>query len=219
MTRKPAKSLLGSGLPDGSSGSIKLLTIIGCGNPNRSDDGAGVYVAKMLQKYLVENPCNNVRVFDAGTSGMEVMFQARGSSALIIVDANSSGSKPGDIFEVPGEVLANIPDTTSHSLHGFRWDNAIYAGHKIFKQEFPKEIQVYLIEAESLGLGLELSGIVQAAACKVVAKIIVKIEQMSSALELMSSEQGSSEQNSSAGQNSSQHVDSQQNESLARGDR
>jgi hydrogenase maturation protease len=183
-----------------------LLTIIGCGNPNRSDDGAGVYVAKKLQKYLVENPCNNVRVFDAGTSGMEVMFQARGSSVLIIVDANSSDSEPGAIFEVPGDVLANIPDTTSHSLHGFRWDNAIYAGHKIFKKDFPQEIHVYLIEAENLALGLELSGVVQAAADKVVAKIRARIEQIS--LEKSSSEESSSEQESL-----------QQNESLARGDR
>jgi hydrogenase maturation protease len=171
-----------------------VLTIIGCGNPNRSDDGAGVYVAQVLQKYLAENPRSKVRVFDAGTSGMEVMFQARGSSTLIIVDANSSDSEPGAIFEVPGEVLANIPDTTSHSLHGFRWDNAIYAGHKIFKQEFPQEIHVYLIEAEILGFGLELSEVVQAAADKVVAKIKARIEQISSGQN--SSGQTGTEQNS-----------------------
>jgi hydrogenase maturation protease len=154
-----------------------LLTIIGCGNPNRSDDGAGVYVAQKLQAYLAENPRSNVRIFDAGTSGMEVMFHARGSTALIIIDANISQSEPGTIFEVPGEILANIPDTTSHSLHGFRWDNAIYAGHKIFKQEFPQEIRVYLIEAEQLALGLELTDRVKSACDSIVAKIKMRIEQ------------------------------------------
>ena len=54
-----------------------MLTIIACGNSNRSDDGVGVVVALSLQHHLRACPYSNVRVFDAGTGGMEVMFQAR----------------------------------------------------------------------------------------------------------------------------------------------
>ncbi len=150
-----------------------MISIIGCGNSNRSDDGVGVYVA---QKLMRGNVPENVRVFDAGTSGMEVMFQAQGSSALIIIDANQSDSSPGAIFEVPGEVLANIPEP-AFNLHGFRWDHAIYAGKKIFKENFPEEISVYLIEVQDLSFGLELSAPVKKSADFVVSKILEKLGQ------------------------------------------
>ena len=75
-----------------------MLTIIGCGNLNRSDDGVGVVIAQRLQQYLVAHPDPNVQVYDCGTAGMEVMFQARGTQQLIILDASVTGSQPGAIF-------------------------------------------------------------------------------------------------------------------------
>ena len=151
-----------------------MLTIIGCGNANRSDDAVGIVVAQFLNSYLDKNPNNNVNIFDAGTSGMDVMFMARGCEQLIIVDASSTGSEPGAIYEVPGEELENIP-APSYNLHDFRWDNALYAGRKIFKENFPKKVNVYLIEAESLEFGLDLSKSVKQSADIVIDKIITII--------------------------------------------
>lgn len=151
-----------------------MISIIGCGNSNRSDDGVGVYVVRCLMKSQAMDRNKEVRLFDAGTAGMEVMFQARGSSALIIIDANQCGAEPGAIFEAPGEFLANVPEP-AFNLHGFRWDHALYAGKKIFKEEFPQDVSVYLIESENLGLGLELSDSVQKSADLVVAKIEARL--------------------------------------------
>ena len=138
------------------------LTIIGCGNLNRSDDAIGVVVVQRLQQFLAECPHPGVRVYDCGTAGMEVMFQARGTQRLIVVDASSTGSQPGAIFQVPGNVLEALPEP-SYNLHDFRWENALAAGRKIFGEEFPEEITVYLIEAENLDFGFELSPVVQEA--------------------------------------------------------
>ncbi|MBL4762750.1 MAG: hydrogenase maturation protease [Gammaproteobacteria bacterium] len=151
-----------------------MLVIIGCGNPNRQDDGAGVYVVQQLMSILDASPVDGVRVFDAGTSGMDVMFQARGCAALIIIDANQSGSAPGTIFEVPGNELENLPQP-SYNLHDFRWDNAIYAGRKIYKDDFPKDINVFLIEAETLDLGIGLSTSVQKSADRVVELLVKQV--------------------------------------------
>ncbi|HIA54799.1 MAG TPA: hydrogenase maturation protease [Candidatus Melainabacteria bacterium] len=157
-----------------------MLSIIGCGNSNRSDDGAGVYVVQQLKKELANSiDPERVRIFDAGTAGMDVMFQARGSDALIIIDANKSGSDPGTIFQVPGETLANCHQP-SFGLHDFRWDHAIYAGKQIYKENFPQDIQVFLIEVERLELGLELSEVVKASADKVVEKIVERVSKISS---------------------------------------
>jgi hydrogenase maturation protease len=137
-----------------------MLTIIGCGNLNRSDDAVGVIIAQRLQQYLVQHPHPDVQVYDCGTAGMEVMFHARGSKQLIIIDASSTGSEPGAVFKVPGKELEALPEP-SYNLHDFRWDNALAAGKKIFKDNFPTAVTVYLIEAENLSFGLELSAVVQ----------------------------------------------------------
>lgn len=153
-----------------------MMTIIGCGNLNRNDDAVGVIIAQRLQKYLSENPDPNVRVFDCGTGGMEVMFQARGSTQLIIIDASSSGSEPGAVFKVPGKELEALPEPNLN-LHDFRWDNALAAGRKIFQNDFPDDVTVYLIEAANLGFGLELSPVVQHSADLVFAELITMIRQ------------------------------------------
>lgn len=153
-----------------------MLTIIGCGNLNRSDDGVGVIVAQRLIDWVNTRGINNVAVFDTGTAGMDVMFRARGAKRLILVDASKSGAEPGAIFQVPGAELENSHVPT-YSLHDFRWDHALHAGRRIFGEDFPTDVTVFLIEATELGLGLKLSEPVRSAADRVVADIQVIIEQ------------------------------------------
>jgi Ni,Fe-hydrogenase maturation factor len=40
------------------------------------------------------------KVYNCGTTGMEVMFKAKGSKQLIIIDASSTGCEPGAVFTV-----------------------------------------------------------------------------------------------------------------------
>lgn len=133
-----------------------MLSIIGCGNLNRRDDGIGVVVARRLRERLARHPVPGVRAFDCGTAGMEVMFAARGSDALLILDACRTGAPAGAIFEVPGEEVAR-ERTPGLSLHDFRWDDALAVGKRIFGAAFPADVRVLLAEAADTGLGLELS--------------------------------------------------------------
>ncbi|MDM9379713.1 hydrogenase maturation protease [Chlorogloeopsis sp. ULAP01] len=151
-----------------------MLTIIGCGNLNRSDDAIGVIIAQRLQQYLAEHPHSHVQVYDCGTAGMEVMFRARGSKQLIIIDASATGSEAGAVFKVPGKELEALPEP-SYNLHDFRWDHALAAGRKIFANDFPQEVIVYLIEAANLDFGWELSPVVKHSADLVFAEIIAII--------------------------------------------
>jgi hydrogenase maturation protease len=151
-----------------------MFTIIGCGNPNRSDDGAGVAVARALAAHPQVKSSPVVRVFDAGTAGMDVLFQARGSRELIIVDASDSGAEPGSIFRAPGSEFESAPEP-SFTLHGFRWDHALHAGRKIFREDFPKEVTVYLIEREKLDLGIGLSPRVEGAVESVVTLVLAQL--------------------------------------------
>ncbi len=130
-----------------------FTAIIGCGNSNRSDDGVGAYIIQHLQTLPTRR---DIRLFDTGTNGMEVMFKARGCQRLILIDASLSGQPSGALHRVPGEQLASAPEP-GLNLHNFRWENALYAGRRIFAEQFPDDVCVYLIEAETVALGLHLS--------------------------------------------------------------
>ena len=144
-----------------------LTAIIGCGNPNRTDDGVGPYVIKLLRDRDLPD---NVVLFDGGTDGMGVMYQARGCSRLVIIDARIPDGNPGSIYEVPGDILERPPNQ-SLNLHDFRWDHALFAGRKIYGDAFPQDVTVLLVEAASLDMGLELTPEIERAAGAVAQRI------------------------------------------------
>jgi hydrogenase maturation protease len=147
------------------------IAIIGCGNPNRGDDGAGPEVLQLLRSdAAIAGGASSVRLLDAGTDGMAVMFAARGCETLIIVDACQSGAESGAVFEVPGDALEQ-PPRSSFNLHDFRWDHALFAGRQMYREQFPADVRVFLIEAENLGLGIGLSQSVSDAARTVAGRI------------------------------------------------
>jgi hydrogenase maturation protease len=161
-------------LADAPASAIAPLVIIGCGNLNRCDDAAGVRVIQLLQQRFGDTRRADVKLFDAGTGGMEVMFQARGAKSLIIIDACRSGSDAGAIFRLPGSEINSVHQP-AYSLHDFRWDHAVHAGRQIFGAAFPSDLTVYLIEAGSLQFGTELTAPVSRAVGEVCEHIAQRI--------------------------------------------
>ncbi|MBS0250053.1 MAG: hydrogenase maturation protease [Proteobacteria bacterium] len=143
-----------------------MIAVIGCGNANRMDDAAGMEVIRLLQQRNDIHFREDVRLLDAGTDGMSVMYAARGCNTLIIIDSSRTGSAPGSIFEVPGREL-ETEHTPSLNLHDFRWDHALFAGRQLYREQFPSDVTVYLIEANDLNLGIGLSPEVTSAASRV----------------------------------------------------
>jgi hydrogenase maturation protease len=152
-----------------------MIVVIGCGNATRCDDGVGPEIVRRLRARAADGrDCHlnsaDLRLIDAGTDGMAAMFAARGCRSLIIVDACRSGAPPGAVFELPGtEVEQGY--TPTFNLHDFRWDHALYAGRQIFREAFPSDVVVLLIEAESIAFGTDLSAPVAKAATLVVDRI------------------------------------------------
>jgi hydrogenase maturation protease len=154
--------------------SAEMIAVIGCGNLNRSDDGVGAHVIDLLRSRAIARP--GVRLFETGTDGMAVMFAARGCRTLIVLDACQSGSPAGAIFEAPGRDLEQ-DYTPALNLHDFRWDHALHAGRKIFREDFPTDVLVLLIEVESVALGVGLSPPVSTAALAVADRVEALIEE------------------------------------------
>ncbi len=124
--------------------------VIGCGNLLRGDDAVGPVLIRRLWDHGLPD---DVQCADGGTGGMDVAFQMRGVAHAVLVDACSSGSEPGTIFELPGEEVEQLPPLSGIHLHAFRWDHALAFGRWLLKEDYPKKITVYLIEGERFEVG------------------------------------------------------------------
>lgn len=143
--------------------------IIGCGNLLRGDDAVGpVLIRHLWDRGLPEG----VRCADAGTGGMDVAFQMRGVPQVILIDACRTGSAAGEIFRAPGEQLEQLPPLTGLHLHSFRWDHALAFARWLLKEDYPKNVTVYLIEGQDFEFGAPLSVPVEGAMRKLAAKLL-----------------------------------------------
>jgi hydrogenase maturation protease len=148
--------------------------IIGCGNLLRGDDAVGpVLIRHLWEMGLPEG----VNCADGGTGGMDVAFQMRGVRHVILVDACVSDSEPGAIFKLPGEAVETLPPLAGINLHAFRWDHALTFAHWLLKEDYPKQISVYLIEAQSLVIGDPLSEPVAASMRKLAGILLEDLSQ------------------------------------------
>lgn len=154
-----------------------MITVIGCGNANRSDDAVGIEVVRLLNGRNDLRSRTDVRLLDAGTDGMAVMFAARGCKTLIVVDSCQTGAEPGAIFKIPGSEVESEKQP-SLNLHDFRWDHALYTGRKMYGDAFPTDVTVYLIEARSCDFGIGLSREIETASKAVAESIEVSIASM-----------------------------------------
>jgi hydrogenase maturation protease len=157
------------------SASPAAIAVIACGNPTRADDGVGGEVLRRLAASGIGADPANVKLLDAGTDGVAVIIAARGCGRLIVIDACRSGAEPGTVFEFPGNELGDKPGRPL-ATHDFRWDDAVAAGRRIFGDEFPADVTVFLIEAHSIEIGLGLTPAVAAAAAKLADRIAALLD-------------------------------------------
>lgn len=144
------------------------VLVVGCGNLLRGDDGVGPILVRHLWERGVPD---GARLVDGGTAGMDVAFQMRGAERVVIIDASATGAAPGTLYRVPGAELENVPPLSGLHTHSFRWDHAIAFARWALAEACPDDITVFLIEAESVEMGAELSEPVVAGMEQVIALI------------------------------------------------
>ncbi|MCU0324259.1 MAG: hydrogenase maturation protease [Spirosomaceae bacterium] len=148
---------------------MNKTAIMGFGNPCRSDDGVGCYVIEELKKQVGEDN-EQITIFDMGTSAFEVLFNLKGHDRIIIVDAVvNSGEPDGTLYKLPAsEINAAIQDDPMVFLHSLKWDQALSYAKKILRDEYPENIEVYLISVSNIRLDVTLSETVKSAGDKVI---------------------------------------------------
>ena len=146
---------------------MNRTAVLGFGNPVRSDDAVGCYVIEKLKGAGLDT--SEVSLIDMGTSSFEVLFELQGHDRLILVDGTiNSGEKPGTLYKLPAqEVMASIQDDPMVFLHSLKWDQALSYAKKILRDEFPEDIQVYLVAIDNIKLEVGMSEEVKSAGMEV----------------------------------------------------
>ena len=134
---------------------IARILVIGIGNEYRSDDAAGLVVARRLRQLSL----GNITVIEESGEGTDLMESWKGADTVIIVDAASSGAKPGTIHRIDARAQRIPRGLLRYSTHAFSVGEAIELARAM--NRFPPRMVVYGIEGERFDEGTTLSRAVQ----------------------------------------------------------
>jgi hydrogenase maturation protease len=149
----------------GEDGSASVL-VIGVGNPDRSDDGAGPRVAALLR-------AQGMHAIDHAGDGLALIDLWEDRSRVMIVDAMVTGGEPGSIHRFDA-ARAPLPRQAFRiSSHAFGLAEGLEMARTLGR--LPAALVVYGIEGESFCLGTGLSGPVEEACRRVEREIIAKL--------------------------------------------
>lgn len=141
------------------------MLIIGCGNRQRSDDGAGILVAERLRELGIEADTRSGEAVD--------LIEAwKGADNVILVDAVLTGAPVGTVQAWDGEQLpASV--RASASTHGLGVAEAIKLARVL--DRLPTRLRVYGIEGRRFEPHAEISAEVRCAVEEVVRRIMADL--------------------------------------------
>ncbi len=127
------------------------ICILGVGNIQKGDDGAGSRVIKFLEKKIEKVKLHNIKLIDCGETPENFTGEIRKfmPDLTIIIDACISGKKPGEIFIVNLENIAN-QDISTHRL-------PLSMFVKFLEETVPTKVIVIGIEPKNLDFGDDIS--------------------------------------------------------------
>jgi hydrogenase maturation protease len=141
------------------------ILVIGIGNEYRSDDGAGLVVARGLRAKNLPG----MLIIESSGDGAALMEAWKAAPSAILIDAAASGKAPGTIHRFDA-VTQPLPTGFSfHSTHAFGVAEAIGLAQAL--QQLPSRLMVYAIEGKNFTAGVGLSPRVAKAVQKVIAQI------------------------------------------------
>ncbi len=118
--------------------------IIGLGNTVLTDDGAGVYTARILRERLG----SEVEILEAETAGMDLMEMLAGHKRAIIIDAIMLDDvQPGTVFRLSPDDLRITPRLAS--CHDIDVVTALELGRRL-GFSMPEEVIIYAIQGEDM---------------------------------------------------------------------
>jgi hydrogenase maturation protease len=145
-----------------------LPLIIGIGNEYRSDDAAGLIVARRLKGRLTDSAI----VIEQSGDGAALMEAWRGAEMVIIIDAVMSGAAPGTIHRFDANAQPLPKDAFRLSTHAFGVAEAIELSRALTR--LPRSLMVYGIEGKNFAAGVGISPEVEKATCDAINQVFAE---------------------------------------------
>lgn len=134
------------------------ILILGIGNPDRGDDGAGAMVAGLLTGCFDES----VTVASHNGEATSLMAEMEETDSVYFVDACAPAGEPGRVHRLDAHDAALLSLTSDVSTHGFGLGAAIELARAL--NQLPAQSIVFAIEGMDFTPGAALSPSVDAAA-------------------------------------------------------
>jgi hydrogenase maturation protease len=156
---------------EGGSGMSGDRLVIGIGNEFRRDDAVGLIVVRGLRKKNLPR----VTFAESSGEGAQLMELWKGAPAVILVDALSSGKKPGVIQKFEAHRRPLPAQAFRTSTHAFSLGEAIELARAM--NELPLSVIVYGVEGKNFEAGMGLSPEVEGAVKVVGEKIFQDLKE------------------------------------------
>jgi hydrogenase maturation protease len=137
------------------------MLVIGCGNRDRSDDGAGVMVAERVREL-------GVKAEICTGESLALIAAWNGTDDVVLVDAVVTGAPVGKVWLWDGGQVTT-QGSISISTHGYGVAEAIKLARIL--EWLPKRLRVFGIEGRLFDFGSEISAEVMCAVEEVVEQI------------------------------------------------
>lgn len=152
------------------------VVVIGVGNPDRGDDGAGPAVSKQVRDMLATGglePPRGVRVLECDGEAVGLIEAWDGAQAAILIDAARSGAPPGFIHRIDAIREAMTGAGFRSSTHAFGVAEAVALARALGR--LPSRLVVYGIEGRSFEAGADLCAEVAAAVRPAAARVVADL--------------------------------------------
>lgn len=147
------------------------ILVIGVGNAYRGDDAVGLLVARRLK----EESLDSVMILVESGEGTALMEAWEDAETVILIDAVSSGARPGTVYRLEAHAQPIPTNFFHHSTHAFSVAEAIELTRAL--NQLPPYLIVYGIEGKDFEAGEGLSPEVQKAAQEVVTRVLQEIKK------------------------------------------
>jgi hydrogenase maturation protease len=154
-----------TGMDSPGAGSGRL--VVGIGNDFRGDDAAGLLAARKLAELNI----SDVRIVESGGDGAAIMELWQGLDLAIVIDAVSSGEKPGIVYRfepLTGPIKSGL--FSRGSTHDFGLLQAVELSRAM--GAFPRRLIVYGIAGASFRPGTGISDDVSSAIEKLISRVL-----------------------------------------------
>lgn len=155
-----------------SAGRPGAVLVLGLGNPDRGDDGAGAAAAQALIGRVPPEVVVQVRRGDL----LALIEDWEGFEALVCIDAAAPMGLPGRIHRVDVDATPLPASSGVTSSHAFGLPEAIELARSL--ELLPRRIIVYAIEGESFESGAPLTPAVAEGALRAADQVLAEVDRL-----------------------------------------